>query len=82
MILQIIFCLSILNLLSNFVYHFHIKNVILQAIRSKPKVVPPERIEKIEDDLNRRLKMLQTSNFAPKMNNRNIMLVNNNEKED
>lgn len=81
MILQIILGLSILNLLSNFACHLHIKKTILQVIRTKSKDVPREVIEKVEDDLNRRLRMLQTSNFAPKMINQKVRLINDN-KED
>lgn len=81
MILQILLGLSTVNLLSNILNHFQIKRLLLQ--QSEVKGSPPlPTLEKVEEDLNQRLRMLQTSNFAPKMGRRNIQVIQASGKDD
>jgi carbamoylphosphate synthase large subunit len=84
MILQILLGLSALNLLSNFLNHFRIKRLMLkqQQSESKSSSPPAQTLEKVEEDLNRRLRMLQTSNFAPKMGRRNVQFIPTPGKDD
>lgn len=85
MILQILLGLSALNLLGNFLNHFRIKRLMLQQRQTEDSLVsstPIQTLEKVEEDLNQRLRMLQTSNFAPKMGRRHIQFINNPSKDD
>lgn len=85
MILQILLGLSALNLLGNFLNHFRIKRLVLQQRQTEDSLVsstPIQTLEKVEEDLNQRLRMLQTSNFAPKMGRRHIQFINNPSKDD
>ena len=81
MILQILLGLSAINLLSNFLNHFRIKQLMAQKSESKDSS-PVQTLEKVEEDLNRRLRMLQTSNFAPKMGRRNVQFIPTPGKDD
>ena len=85
MILQILLGLSALNLLGNFLNHFRIKKLMLEQRQTEDSLgssTPVQTLEKVEEDLNRRLRMLQTSNFAPKMGRRNVQFINNPSKDD
>ena len=85
MILQILLGLSALNLLGNFLNHFRIKRLMLQQRQTEDSLVsstPIQTLEKVEEDLNQRLRMLQTSNFAPKMGRRHVQFINNPSKDD
>lgn len=88
MILQILLGLSALNLLGNFLNHFRIKKLILEQRQTEDSLdslgssTPVQTLEKVEEDLNRRLRMLQTSNFAPKMGRRHVQFINNPSKDD
>jgi hypothetical protein len=85
MILQILLGLSALNLLGNFLNHFRIKRLMLQQRQTEDSLgssTPIQTLEKVEEDLNQRLRMLQTSNFAPKMGRRHIQFINNPNKDD
>jgi hypothetical protein len=85
MILQILLGLSALNLLGNFLNHFRIKKLMLEQRQTKDSLgssTPIQTLEKVEEDLNQRLRMLQTSNFAPKMGRRYSQFINNPSKDD
>lgn len=74
MILQIILCLSIVNLFVNFYLYSRIKKLIIE-FKSASIVDADSQMSQIESDLNRRLRSLQTSQFSPKMGRSNIRLV-------
>jgi|688.fasta_scaffold166981_5 hypothetical protein len=85
MILQIILGLSALNLLGNFLNHFRIKKLMMEQRQTEDSTnssPPVQTLEKVEEDLNRRLRVLQTSNFAPKMGRRHVQFINNPSKDD
>jgi len=85
MILQILLGLSALNLLGNFLNHFRIKKLMMEQRQTEDSTSsspPVQTLEKVEEDLNRRLRMLQTSNFAPKMGRRHVQFINNPSKDD
>jgi hypothetical protein len=85
MILQILLGLSALNLLGNFLNHFRIKKLMMEQRQTEDSTnssPPVQTLEKVEEDLNRRLRVLQTSNFAPKMGRQHIQFINNPRKDD
>jgi hypothetical protein len=85
MILQILLGLSALNLLGNFLNHFRIKKLMMEQRQTEDSTSsspPVQTLEKVEEDLNRRLRVLQTSNFAPKMGRQHVQFINNPRKDD
>jgi hypothetical protein len=85
MILQILLGLSALNLLGNFLNHFRIKKLMMEQRQTEDSTnssPPVQTLEKVEEDLNRRLRVLQTSNFAPKMGRQHVQFINNPRKDD
>lgn len=73
MILQILVGATFFNILLNVAFHLHHRrlyhNLRMQFIASflKYRDGDPEAVNRVEDDLNRRLRSLQVTNFAPQI---------------
>ena len=77
MMIEILTLLSAFNLLMVFLCQYRILNSIKQLKQMIENVAasPDAAMLKVEDDLNNRLRMLQTSKFGPNLQNPNIRLI-------
>lgn len=74
MILEILLGISTINLFVSI--WLHLRLFRLSVSDKQREVVNPEnQMSQIENDLNSRLRTLQTAQFSPKMNRGNIRLV-------
>lgn len=69
MILGILVGLSAVNLLTNLWCHLQVKKLVSNmALSGGNPPQPQQTMAQVEDDLNHRLRMLQTQQFGPRMN--------------
>mgnify|MGYP003339635052 CR=1 FL=1 len=76
MTLQILVGLSVVNFFSIILSHLMMKRFIKNHQLLTGSKAPEQQMNQIEDNLNERLRMLQTAQFSPRMRGPYIRLVN------
>jgi len=82
MILKIVLCIFVVQIVVNFLQYVSLKKAILDVRKEIPVDSHQQQMSQIENDLNMRLREIQTSQFSPRMSTRPMIRLVKQEGDD